>query len=166
MKYSRIGASLGQHTTSSMERWSLAIHGGAGVINSSKTEWLDDAKRGLEASLRAGQAVLSSGGSAIDAVVAAVMSLEDDPHFNAGAISSSSSTLESRTHSQLSRQRHHTGALSPRFLARRAHVSAGCLLFLFLFSSCSRSKCANPCTLSGVHVLCGPACAAQAWDLC
>jgi beta-aspartyl-peptidase (threonine type) len=66
------------------QRWSLAIHGGAGVINSTHTDWLDDAKRGLEASLRAGQAVLESGGSAIDAVVAAVVSMENDPHFNAG----------------------------------------------------------------------------------
>jgi hypothetical protein len=66
------------------QRWALAIHGGAGVINSTNTEWLDDAKRGLEASLRAGEAVLASGGSAMDAVVAAVESMENDPHFNAG----------------------------------------------------------------------------------
>jgi beta-aspartyl-peptidase (threonine type) len=64
--------------------WALAIHGGAGVINSTNTEWLDDAKRGLEASLRAGEAVLASGASAIDAVVAAVESMENEPHFNAG----------------------------------------------------------------------------------
>lgn len=69
----------------SQQRYALAIHGGAGVINSSKTEWLADAKVGLEASLKAGQAVLASGGSALDAVVAAVMCMEDDPHFNAGA---------------------------------------------------------------------------------
>lgn len=71
-------------TAATGQRWSLAIHGGAGVINSTHTDWLDDAKRGLEASLRAGQAVLESGGSAIDAVVAAVVSMENDPHFNAG----------------------------------------------------------------------------------
>jgi hypothetical protein len=61
------------------------------VINSSKTEWLEDAKRGMEASLTAGQAVLASGGSALDAVVAAVMCMEDDPHFNAGAASADKS---------------------------------------------------------------------------
>jgi beta-aspartyl-peptidase (threonine type) len=35
--------------------------------------------------LRAGQSVLAAGGSAVDAVVAAVMALEDDRQFNAGA---------------------------------------------------------------------------------
>lgn len=75
----------GQSTASAEEgRWVLAIHGGAGVINSKNEEWLADAKRGLAASLTAGQSVLASGGSAIDAVVAAVMCMEDDPHFNAG----------------------------------------------------------------------------------
>jgi beta-aspartyl-peptidase (threonine type) len=39
---------------------------------------------GLTRSLEAGQAVLTCGGSAVDAVVAAVMQLEADPHFNAG----------------------------------------------------------------------------------
>jgi beta-aspartyl-peptidase (threonine type) len=68
------------------QRWSLAIHGGAGVINSTHTDWLDDARRGLEASLRAGQTVLESGGSAVDAVVAAVVCMENDPHFNAGML--------------------------------------------------------------------------------
>ena len=39
---------------------------------------------GIEAAFRAGEAVLSEGGSAADAVVAAVLVLEDDPWFNAG----------------------------------------------------------------------------------
>jgi beta-aspartyl-peptidase (threonine type) len=68
------------------QRWSLAIHGGAGVINSTHTAWLEDARLGLEASLAAGQAVLEAGGSAIDAAVAAVEQLENDPHFNAGSV--------------------------------------------------------------------------------
>lgn len=68
------------------QRWALAIHGGAGVINSTHSAWLDDARLGLEASLAAGQAVLEAGGSAIDAVVAAVEQLENDPHFNAGSV--------------------------------------------------------------------------------
>lgn len=39
---------------------------------------------GLAAALEAGAAVLAAGGSALDAVTAAVVALEDDPHFNAG----------------------------------------------------------------------------------
>jgi L-asparaginase / beta-aspartyl-peptidase len=42
------------------------------------------ARTGLMAALAAGDAVLSSGGSAVDAVIAAVCLLEDDVHFNAG----------------------------------------------------------------------------------
>ena len=39
---------------------------------------------GLERALRAGEAMLRGGGTSLDAVVAAVQSLEDDPLFNAG----------------------------------------------------------------------------------
>jgi len=39
---------------------------------------------GLAAALDAGVAILAAGGSALDAVEAAVVVLEDDPHFNAG----------------------------------------------------------------------------------
>jgi beta-aspartyl-peptidase (threonine type) len=42
------------------------------------------ARAGLAAALEAGGAILRSGGSALDAVEAAVRVLEDDPHFNAG----------------------------------------------------------------------------------
>ncbi|MBO0749756.1 MAG: isoaspartyl peptidase/L-asparaginase [Porphyrobacter sp.] len=68
------------------KHWSLAIHGGAGVIT---RERLDPAQRaeieaGLNAALDAGTKVLASGGSAVDAVQAVIEVLEDDPHFNAG----------------------------------------------------------------------------------
>jgi L-asparaginase / beta-aspartyl-peptidase len=64
----------------------LAVHGGAGRI---LPEELGEARtsaarRGLEASLTAGMTVLREGGSALDAVVAAVLVLEDDDQFNAG----------------------------------------------------------------------------------
>jgi beta-aspartyl-peptidase (threonine type) len=66
--------------------WSIAIHGGAGVIT---RERLDEAQRGeieaaLSGALDAGAKVLADGGSALDAVEAVVTLLEDDPHFNAG----------------------------------------------------------------------------------
>ena len=60
----------------------LAIHGGAGVIQSGADEQAYHA--GLQAALVAGESILSSGGSAIDAVLAAVVSLENCPLFNAG----------------------------------------------------------------------------------
>lgn len=67
-------------------RWSLAIHGGAGVIERGTiTQDKEKAYRaGLDAALRAGGAVLDKGGKALDAVEAAVRVLEDDPLFNAG----------------------------------------------------------------------------------
>jgi len=66
--------------------WSIAIHGGAGSMT---RDILDEAaiaahEAGLAAALDAGRAVLASGGSALDAVTAAVVVLEDDPQFNAG----------------------------------------------------------------------------------
>jgi len=64
----------------------LAIHGGAGVRAEAAQ---DPALRaaihaGLATALRAGHAVLAGGGGALDAVVAAVCALEDNPLFNAG----------------------------------------------------------------------------------
>ncbi|MHA6723552.1 isoaspartyl peptidase/L-asparaginase family protein [Sphingomonas sp. RS2018] len=66
--------------------WTLVIHGGAGVIERERMTPEKDAaaRAGLNAALDAGQAVLAKGGSAVDAVEAAVKVLEDDPHFNAG----------------------------------------------------------------------------------
>lgn len=67
-------------------RIALAIHGGAGTI--AREEMTAVREKGyheaLDRALRAGQGVLSSGGSALDAVEAAVRALENTPHFNAG----------------------------------------------------------------------------------
>lgn len=66
--------------------WSLAVHGGAGGLTRDTVTPQQDAgaRAGLDAALAAGSAVLAGGGSALDAVEAAVRVLEDDPHFNAG----------------------------------------------------------------------------------
>jgi beta-aspartyl-peptidase (threonine type) len=66
--------------------WTLVIHGGAGMMtpDSISAEQDAGARAGLSHALDAGSAVLSGGGSALDAVEAAVRVLEDDPHFNAG----------------------------------------------------------------------------------
>lgn len=64
----------------------LAIHGGCGTLPKaelSEAEWAE-AKVHLADSLRAGWAVLTKGGSAVDAVEAAVRVMEDSVHFNAG----------------------------------------------------------------------------------
>lgn len=63
----------------------LVVHGGAGLIRrASLTPSREAACRaGLEAALARGERVLAVGGSALDAVEAAVVVLEDDPMFNA-----------------------------------------------------------------------------------
>ncbi|PTR10081.1 beta-aspartyl-peptidase (threonine type) [Nitrosospira sp. Nsp5] len=64
----------------------LVIHGGAGTIARRKlTSDLEQAYRQvLSQSLAAGHAVLEAGGSSIDAVIAAIVVMEDSPLFNAG----------------------------------------------------------------------------------
>ncbi|MBY5920900.1 isoaspartyl peptidase/L-asparaginase family protein [Ferrimonas balearica] len=64
----------------------LAIHGGAGTIDPEK---MSDEKRQaiaakLDEALTSGYRLLQNGGSALDAVEAAVRVLEDSPLFNAG----------------------------------------------------------------------------------
>lgn len=65
---------------------SIAIHGGAGtILPEHMTPELEAAYRNaLEAATMAGYSLLAKGGSACEAVVAAVMVLEDEPLFNAG----------------------------------------------------------------------------------
>lgn len=66
--------------------WSFAIHGGAGVLQraSMTPERQAEYRASLQVALDAGSKVLRDGGSAIDAVTAAITILEDDPKFNAG----------------------------------------------------------------------------------
>jgi len=65
----------------------LAVHGGAGAPRRGEREAAEEdaaARAALAAALRAGFAVLASGGAALDAVERAVRVLEDCPLFNAG----------------------------------------------------------------------------------
>ena len=66
--------------------WRIVIHGGAGVIlrQNLTPAQEEDYLAALETSLDAGAKILKSGGSAVDAVQAAVIVMEDDPLFNAG----------------------------------------------------------------------------------
>ena len=59
----------------------LIVHGGAGADPASGREEL---RRGIRDAVAAGWAVLHQGGGAVDAVEAAVCSMEDNPRFNAG----------------------------------------------------------------------------------
>jgi len=73
-------------SNTSGSEFALAIHGGAGTILRSKMTPEREAAyhAGLRRSLDAGRVILADGGSALDAVSAAVMALEDEPLFNAG----------------------------------------------------------------------------------
>ena len=64
----------------------IAIHGGAGILRRADMTLQRDrlTREGLSAALEAGHTVLLSGGSAVDAVVASVLALENNPLFNAG----------------------------------------------------------------------------------
>ncbi len=67
-------------------QWRLAIHGGAGVITRGSMTPEQEAlyRAGLQEALEAGADVLRNGGSALDAVEAAVIPMENNPIFNAG----------------------------------------------------------------------------------
>lgn len=69
-----------------MQKFSIAIHGGAGtILKEDMTPELEEAYRiALKESLDAGYGVLENGGSAVNAVKAAIVVMEDCPLFNAG----------------------------------------------------------------------------------
>lgn len=78
--------SLGATAAAARPGWALVIHGGAGVIDRKDLNPAQEAayRQGLTTAAEAGAKVLGAGGSALDAVEAAVRALEDDPLFNAG----------------------------------------------------------------------------------
>jgi beta-aspartyl-peptidase (threonine type) len=66
--------------------WAIVVHGGAGVIERKDLNPKQEAayRAGMNRAIKAGAAVLSKGGSALDAVEATIQLMEDDPLFNAG----------------------------------------------------------------------------------
>ena len=66
-----------------MSEVAIVVHVGAGRLPTS-AERVERMRAGAAAAVEAGHAVLAAGGSALDAVDAAVVALEDDPGFNAG----------------------------------------------------------------------------------
>ena len=67
-------------------RWSIVVHGGAGVIEraSMAPELEVQYRAAMNHALQTGGAVLDHGGSSLDAVQAVISEMEDDPIFNAG----------------------------------------------------------------------------------
>ena len=68
------------------QQWSIAVHGGAGTMTAATLApaLVVAAEAALALALEAGAAILRRGGSALDSVEASVVSLEDEPLFNAG----------------------------------------------------------------------------------
>lgn len=66
--------------------FTLLIHGGAGNITPAmmNEQQEQDYHNGLKTALDAGYDILNGGGTALDAVTAAIVTLEDNPLFNAG----------------------------------------------------------------------------------
>jgi beta-aspartyl-peptidase (threonine type) len=67
-------------------RWSLVVHGGAGVIEraSLTPEMEAQYRAAMRRALATGGDILDGGGTSLDAVAAVIMEMEDDPLFNAG----------------------------------------------------------------------------------
>ncbi|MDQ2902716.1 MAG: isoaspartyl peptidase/L-asparaginase family protein [Ktedonobacteraceae bacterium] len=71
----------------------IVVHGGAGLISPDRA---DAVQAGCRAATRLGWDILRNGGSALDAVEAAVRALENDPNYNAGtgAVLTTEGTIE------------------------------------------------------------------------
>src|SRR5438270_6540957 len=71
----------------------IVVHGGAGDIAAERAA---TAQAGCQEAALVGWRILQTGGSALDAVEAAVRALEDNPHFNAGtgAVLTSTGSIE------------------------------------------------------------------------
>ncbi len=74
------------HTFIHMTKYAIAIHGGAGtILRSTMTpEKEKEYTTALQEAIAAGEKILKAQGSSLDAVEAAIRSLEDCPLFNAG----------------------------------------------------------------------------------
>jgi len=79
-------AALAEEAARPAPKWSIAIHGGAGTLDpkAMTPEKRAEYEAALQVALDAGAKVLAEGGSAMDAVKAAIIPMEDSPLFNAG----------------------------------------------------------------------------------
>ncbi|HZI00199.1 MAG TPA: isoaspartyl peptidase/L-asparaginase, partial [Flavisolibacter sp.] len=67
-----------------MKKIAIVVHGGAGPDSDYIKEHIKEYEEGLREAVNAGYDILEQGGTAVDAVEAAVNYLEDNPLFNAG----------------------------------------------------------------------------------
>ncbi|GAA0756301.1 beta-aspartyl-peptidase (threonine type) [Erythromicrobium ramosum] len=79
-------AALAEEAAPPAPKWSIAIHGGAGTLDpkAMTPERRAEYEAALQVALDAGAKVLANGGSAMDAIKAAIIPMEDSPLFNAG----------------------------------------------------------------------------------
>jgi L-asparaginase / beta-aspartyl-peptidase len=79
-------AALAEEAAPPTPKWSIAIHGGAGTLDpkAMTPERRAEYEAALQVALDAGAKVLADGGSAMDAIKAAIIPMEDSPLFNAG----------------------------------------------------------------------------------
>lgn len=79
-------AALAEDAAPPAPKWSIAIHGGAGTLDpkAMTPEKRAEYEAALQVALDAGAKVLAEGGSATDAIKAAIIPMEDSPLFNAG----------------------------------------------------------------------------------
>ncbi|WP_158750670.1 isoaspartyl peptidase/L-asparaginase family protein [Acidobacterium sp. S8] len=75
-----------QQSVGESHKWAVVLHGGAGVIERSHMDAKTEAayRADLQTALQKAADTLDKGGSALDAVEAAIRYMEDDPLFNAG----------------------------------------------------------------------------------
>lgn len=73
-------------TNAQDHKWAVVLHGGAGVIERSHMDPKTEAayRADLQTALMKAADTLDKGGSALDAIEAAIRFMEDDPLFNAG----------------------------------------------------------------------------------
>jgi len=71
-------------SSSNSQPIAIVIHGGAGWFSDMSAEEVEGIKNGLKEALDIGYEILESGGSSTDAVVEAIVVLEDNELFNAG----------------------------------------------------------------------------------
>jgi beta-aspartyl-peptidase (threonine type) len=74
------------HAQPAPHKWSIVVHGGAGVIErkSMPAETEAEYRAAMKTAIQTGAAVLEKGGTSLDAVQATIQYLEDNPLFNAG----------------------------------------------------------------------------------
>jgi beta-aspartyl-peptidase (threonine type) len=73
-------------STAATHKWSIVVHGGAGVIErkSMPPETEAEYRAAMKTAIETGAGVLAKGGTSLDAVQATIQYLEDNPLFNAG----------------------------------------------------------------------------------